>query len=278
MTKQTLLIFNMLFISPYFCDKLDCSQQNGWANGQLAPFLLFYECSRSCQLNWERIYPFPCPCTVTSVSRDYAASQRQKQDKSQRCFIKGYIIISGHLFICSTDTFSYTLSTQEQLSTPTFESKLSSAFTACPSCTIISTTLVFSVSEVMSKCTRMTPCKMEYSEAMSEWPLTSVMNRSRARLLHWFPKMMDCAEGRIPTISNSWAWNKRLQLVLLSKNVGYCSGQWCLSWYTDLERLGQEVSRQLSQAAACNNCCVAKVNEKNLQNTGWHYSQLYAVS
>lgn len=112
MTKQTLLIFNMLFISPYFCDKLDCSQQNGWADGQLAPFLLFYECSRSCQLNWERIYPFPCPCTVTSVSRDYAASQRQKQNKSQRYVIKGYIIISGHLFICSTDTFSYTLSTQ----------------------------------------------------------------------------------------------------------------------------------------------------------------------
>lgn len=166
---------------------------------------------------------------------------------------------------------------QAELFTPTFESKLSSAFTACPSCTMISTTLVLSVSEVMSKCTRMTPCKMEYSEAMSEWPLTSVMNRSRARPLHWFPKMMDCAEGRIPTISNSWAWNKRLQFVLVLKIAGCCSGQWCLSWYTDLEWLRLEVSRQLSQAAACNDCCVAKVNEKNLQNTGWHYSQFSLV-
>lgn len=100
----------MLFISPYFCDKLVRSQQNGRADGRLTPSLLFCECSRSCQLNWVRMCPFPCPCTVTSASRDFAALQRQKQTKSQRYFIKGYIIISGHLFVCSTHTFSYTRS------------------------------------------------------------------------------------------------------------------------------------------------------------------------
>lgn len=51
---------------------------------------------------------------------------------------------------------------------------------------------------------------MEYSEAMTELPFTSVMNRSRARLLHWFPKIMDFAEGRIPIILNSRACNKQL--------------------------------------------------------------------
>lgn len=137
---------------------------------------------------------------------------------------------------------------------------------------MISTTSVLSVSEVMSKCTRMTPCTMEYSEAMSEWPLTSVMKRSRARLLHRFPKMMDCADGRIPTISNSWAWNKRLQFVLPFKNAGECCGFTHLGW------LRQEVSRQLSQAAARNNCCVAKVDEENLQNTGWRRSQFSSAA
>lgn len=48
------------------------------------------------------------------------------------------------------------------------------------------------------------------------------------------------------------------------QNARHHSGQWGLSRYDDLEWLRQEVRGQLSQAAARNNCCVAKVNEKNL--------------
>ncbi|TNN84202.1 hypothetical protein EYF80_005529 [Liparis tanakae] len=35
---------------------------------------------------------------------------------------------------------------------------------------------------------------MEYSDTMSERLFTSVTNRSRAWLLHWFPRMMDLAD------------------------------------------------------------------------------------
>lgn len=119
---------------------------------------------------------------------------------------------------------------------------------------MISATLVLSVSEVMSKCTRMTPCKMEYSDAMSEWPLTRVVKRSRARLLHWFPKMMDCADGRIPTILNSWAWNKRLQLVLLFNNAGERSAQGCLSWFYP-----PGMAETGGQLAALSGCCMQQL-------------------
>lgn len=60
---------------------------------------------------------------------------------------------------------------------------------------------------------------------------------------------------------------KQTITVLLFKNTVFVQDSGA-SHGTDLEWLRQEVSRQLSQAAACNNCCVPKVNEKNLQNTG----------
>lgn len=96
----------------------------------------------------------------------------------------------------------------------TLESKLSSALTACPSSTSMSTRLLLVVSELMSNSTRMTSCRMENSDTMSVWPFTNVMNRSRARLLHWFPRMMDWAEGRIPITWNSWALYQAQDFVL----------------------------------------------------------------
>lgn len=106
----------------------------------------------------------------------------------------------------------------------TLESKLSSAFTACPSSTKMSTTLVFVVSVLMSTWTRMTLWRIEYSDTMSDLPFTSVMKRSRARLLHWFPRMMDWAEGRIPLTWNSWAWDHeqsvRVLIFVQSLNMG----------------------------------------------------------
>lgn len=98
--NQTLnLTFKMLFILPYFWDRLVRSWQSGGEGGRLTPFPPSCECSRSCRLNWECMYLFPCPCTGTPVSRDFAALERQKQDKAQRYFKEGYIIISGHLFM-----------------------------------------------------------------------------------------------------------------------------------------------------------------------------------
>lgn len=95
----------------------------------------------------------------------------------------------------------------------TLESKPSSAFTACPFCTKMSTTLVFFVSVLMSTCTRLMPCWMEYSDTRSERSFTSVMKQLRAWLLHWLPRMMDWAEGRSPATWNSLAWNHKQRFV-----------------------------------------------------------------
>lgn len=114
----------------------------------------------------------------------------------------------------------------------TLESKLSSTFRACPSSTKMSATLVFVVSVLMSSSTRMTLWRMEYSDTMNELPLTSVRKRSRARLLHWSPRMMDWADGRIPQTWNSWAWEPRAEhlSVYVCSKIEVEQGKWLFTF------------------------------------------------
>lgn len=96
---------------------------------------------------------------------------------------------------------------------------------------------------------------------MTEFPFTSVMKRSRARLLHLFPMMMDWADGRIPVTLNSWAWDKAQSVKdwSLLRVWEVEQGSRCY-----LERLRQEVRGELHEAAGGHNCRVAKVQERHL--------------
>lgn len=87
----------------------------------------------------------------------------------------------------------------------TFESQLSSVFTACPFSTKMSTTLISLDSMLMSRSTRMTPCTMEYTDTKTNWPLTNERKSFRAWVLHLFPRIIDLAEGLIPASWNSMA-------------------------------------------------------------------------